>query len=359
MTTLSWETRAEKCRKTLQDSLNPEWLLPANKLPEAEQLNVVGFIESCGLLTPRELEITVLTATKLVAGMAAGTLTAVEVVTAFLKRAHVGHQLTNLATEFLTDDALSRAAELDEHFRTTGKLIGPLHGIPISVKEHVGFKGRVCHGAYVAYTDNVPKEDALLLQCLRNAGAIFHVRTNEPQSLLVRSPSLVDGPANNKFQAMECTNPIYGTTVNPFNRKLTPGGSSGGEGASIGLHCSAMGIGTDVGGSVRAPAAFCNSWGLKTTALRNPYNGVCLPGEGQESIRCVISPLAHCAEDIVLFEKAVLDQEPWDIETSLVPLPWKDVPSYKPQDITIGVLWNDGYAFHICHRKTSCKKFES
>jgi amidase len=136
---------------------------------------------------------------------------------------------------------------------------------------------------------------------------------------------------------------IYGSTCNPYNRKLTSGGSSGGEGASIGFRCAAIGIGTDIGGSVRIPAAFCGVFGLRTTALRNPYKGVVLAGEGQESIRCVISPLANSAADLNLVQKAILDQEPWEEETSLCPLPWKNIEPYTPGQITVGLMWDDGY----------------
>lgn len=144
------------------------------------------------------------------------------------------------------------------------------------------------------------------------------------------------------LQHIDCSNPIYGTTVNPHNRALTCGGSSGGEGASLGLRCAAIGLGTDIGGSIRVPAAFCGSYGLRTTSLRNPYKGCVLPGDGQESVRCVIAPLANSAEDLALFQSAVLDQEPSDIETSLVPLPWKRVAPLQSDQITIGVIWDDG-----------------
>lgn len=136
---------------------------------------------------------------------------------------------------------------------------------------------------------------------------------------------------------------MNGTTVNPHNRKLSPGGSSGGEGASLGFRCAALGIGTDIGGSIRAPAAFCGAYGLRPTALRNPYKGVFLPGDGQESIRCVIGPLANSVSDLNLFQKSVIDQEPWEEETALVPLPWKDVPPYQASQIKVGVIWDDGY----------------
>lgn len=194
-----WEVRAEKCRKILQDSLNPSWLLSPEALPSASQLNVSTFIESCGLLSPRELEITSLTASELVRRMAARSLTAVETTTAFLKRAHVAHQLTNFATEFLIDDAMRDAAECDAYFNSTGKVRGPLHGVPISVKEHIGIKGRISHATYTVWVDNVCQEDALMIQLVKKAGAVIHVRTNEPQSLMVslRSKRLkADGASN-------------------------------------------------------------------------------------------------------------------------------------------------------------------
>lgn len=103
-----------------------------------------------------------------------------------------------------------------------------------------------------------------------------------------------------------------------------------------------MGLGTDIGGSVRGPAAFCGCYGLRTTALRNPYKGICLPGLGQESIKCILGPLANSISDIQLFEDVVLNQEPWDEETSLVPLPWKKMEPYQPGQFTVGVIWDDG-----------------
>lgn len=185
MAKADWEIKAEKCRKLTEDSMKKEWLLPENKLPPKDQLDVSTFVESAGILTPQELEITKSTAAELVSRMGAGTLTAVDTVTAFLKRAHVGQQLLNFATEFMVEDALKRAAALDSHFESTGQILGPLHGVPISVKEHVGLKGRTCNASYAAWVDHIPEEDALLVRLLANAGAVFHVRTNTPQSLMV------------------------------------------------------------------------------------------------------------------------------------------------------------------------------
>ncbi|KAL8359076.1 hypothetical protein RB598_007779 [Gaeumannomyces tritici] len=276
----AWEEKSARCRGILARSLNQD------RLPPPTQRNVLGFIESCGALSARELEITARDGRGLVAEMAAGRLSAVETTTAFLKRAHVAHQLVNLATEFLVEDALRAARELDAHFAATGRLKGPLHGLPVSVKEHIALKGRIVHSSYVALADNVMEEDALIITLARNAGAVIHVRTNIPQTVMM----------------IDCANPIYGETVNPHNRDLTPGGSSGAEGASLGLRCAALGLGTDTGGSVRVPAAFCGAYGIKTTSLRNPYGGITLPGLARRASAasandnsgcCTTSPTPH------------------------------------------------------------------
>ncbi|OJZ84226.1 hypothetical protein ASPFODRAFT_673098 [Aspergillus luchuensis CBS 106.47] len=322
---LSWELQAQKAKDILQQSIPKQWLLPAHKLPSADLKNVEDFPRKSGLLSARELIITDMSAATLVQNMGAGKLTAEEVVVAFLKRAVLGHQLLNFATEFLSDRAIGRAKELDEYYRRTGKLVGPLHGVPISVKEHVGVKGHTCNAGYVAWVDDIATEDALIIQCLEKAGAVFHVRTNQPQSLM----------------HLCCSNNLTGTTLNPYNRTLSAGGSSGGEGASTGFKCAPLGIGTDIGGSIRCPAAFCGSYGFRPTALRNPLSGAKAPKEGHESIRGVIGPLAsQSVEDMDIFQQAIIDQEPWDVETSLVPVPWKRAKPTK--NMTVAIMWDDG-----------------
>ena len=90
----------------------------------------------------------------------------------------------NCITELLPERALDRAQELDEHFERTGKLVGPLHGLPISVKEHVAMEGLGICGAYVSLWDQRGGEDALVLEVLKRAGCVFHARTTEPQTLV-------------------------------------------------------------------------------------------------------------------------------------------------------------------------------
>ncbi|CAI7572400.1 unnamed protein product [Penicillium manginii] len=325
MTIQNWQIQAQKGKDLLERSVPKQWLVPADQLPPVTQKNVTDFPRKSGLLTDRELGITELSATELTSGMGKGELTAEEVVVAFLKRSVLGHQLLNFATEFLAEEAIARAKELDEFYKTTGKLIGPLHGVPISVKEHIGFKNKTCHTGYVTWVDRVTTKDAHLLQLLSKAGAVFHVRTNQPQALM----------------HLCSENNITGKSYNPHNRTLTPGGSSGGEGAALGFRCSPLGIGTDIGGSIRGPAAFCGGYGFKPTSMRNPMVGIEVAAAGQESIHGVVGPMGPASiDDLELFQKAIIDQEPWNDETSLVPLPWKTVTPTR--DITVGIMWDDG-----------------
>ncbi|THC99202.1 hypothetical protein EYZ11_001290 [Aspergillus tanneri] len=325
MSVEGWKLQAQKAQNILQNSIPTQWLLPTDRLPPTTQKNVEDFPRKSGLFNERELAITNMSATALVAEMGTGLLSAEEAVVAFLKRAVLGHQLLNFATEFMAEKAISRARELDEYYKRTGKLVGPLHGVPISVKEHIGFKDRTCNGGYVAWVDNIAQQDALILQYLEKAGAVFHVRTNQPQSLM----------------HLDCSNNITGTTTNPFNRTLTPGGSSGGEGASMGFKCAPLGVGSDIGGSIRAPAAFCGAYGFRPTMRRIPCTGVLAPVLGQESILGVVGPLAsQSIEDLELFLRVVADQEPWDVETSLIPAPWKRATSTR--NMTVAIMWDDG-----------------
>ncbi|PLB40536.1 fatty-acid amide hydrolase [Aspergillus candidus] len=325
MTIPKWQQQAQKAKVILQESVPKEWLVPEHKLPFTDQKNVEDFAARSGALSDRELSITGMSATALVNGMAAGLLSAEEVVVSFLKRAVLGHQLLNFATEFMADRAIARAKELDRYYQQTGRVVGPLHGVPISVKEHIEVKDRTCNAGYVAWVNDVAPEDALLLKYLEKAGAVFHVRTNQPQSLM----------------HLCCSNNLTGATVNPYNRTLTPGGSSGGEGASMGFKCAPLGIGTDIGGSIRSPAAFCNAYGFRPTARRNPCTGLKSPEAGEEAILGVVGPLAsQSIEDLDLFQRAVIDQEPWDQETGLVPVPWKRVQPNK--EMTVAIMWDDG-----------------
>ena len=152
------------------------------------------------LLLPRELEITQLPPECLLSRLAAGKLTSEEVTQAYLRRAALAQELVstisvarlwthsyfkvNCITELLPEPALSRARDLDRHMEEKQQPVGPLHGLPISVKEHIGMKGLTCNAGFVAWADEVAKDDALILKLLWKAGCIFYVRTTQPQTLV-------------------------------------------------------------------------------------------------------------------------------------------------------------------------------
>lgn len=131
--------------------------------------------------------------------------------------------------------------------------------------------------------------------------------------------------------------------MNPYNTTLTPGGSSGGEGALIALRGSVLGIGTDIGGSIRVPAANSGVFGFKPTSNRLPTSGWSAAMAGTESILAAIGPLSTSLEGARLFTKTILDQQPWLRQPSLVAMDWRDETQYFPdRKIRVGVMYDDG-----------------
>ena len=135
--------------------------------------------------------------------------------------------------------------------------------------------------------------------------------------------------------------------VNPYNTKLTCGGSSGGEGALMAMRGSCLGIGSDIGGSIRSPAANNGLFGLRPTTFRLPVTGWTATMMGEEQIVPVIGPISRSLEGVKMFMKTLLDQKPWMIEPSLIAIPWKTTSllrtdSSGKRKLRIGVLSDDG-----------------
>lgn len=136
---MTWkEVVAEKQKRQLA-SIPQEWTLAS--LLSRDHLDVTAFPDSCGLLTSTELEITKSEVDGLLSRLAKGEWTSVEVTTAFYKRAIIAHQLTNCLTEIFVEKALAKAAERDAYLKQTGKVLGPLHGLPVSLKDQINIKG--------------------------------------------------------------------------------------------------------------------------------------------------------------------------------------------------------------------------
>lgn len=143
-------------------------------------------------LTPDEYRIVHLDATALVEQIATRQITAVQVLLAFAKTAVAAQDLTNCLTEIFIDEGLARAKELDAHLARTGKVVGPLHGLPVSIKDHILLKGHDTSSGYVAWAGKyVADRDAVVVDILRKAGAVLYVKTANPQTLLVSTISLI------------------------------------------------------------------------------------------------------------------------------------------------------------------------
>lgn len=318
--------KVEAYRKKLDDAILDEYKLADDLIPTSTGIDVTKIPD--GSMTKEELEIINLTGCKLAEKIASGEYTSVTVFKAYAKRATMAHQLTNCAMELFTDEGLKRAEELDEYFKKNGKTVGFLHGLPVSLKEHYDYKGRITHAGYVAYIDRVSEEWCLTSKCLYDQGAVFYIRTTEPQCLM----------------HLCSNNNITGKCLNPTNTSLTPGGSSSGEGALAAMKGSVFGLGSDIGGSIRCPAAFNGVWGLRPTQKRvsmiNCFSACSY--KDQEAVSCVLGPLARSAEDIDLFMKSIIACKPWEIDSNLIPLPWKGLSDVDPKTLTIAIDWDDG-----------------
>jgi amidase len=269
--------------------------------------------------------ITELSPTELLHELSTGHFTAMEVTYAYLQRAALAQRLVNCVTELLPLRAHKRCQELDAYYREHQRPIGPLHGLPISLKEHIAFKDLRCTTGYVSGWDTIAEEDAYILQILENAGAVFHCRTTVPQTMM----------------HLETDSNLWGVTNNPYNSNLTSGGSSGGEGALIALGGSPLGIGSDVGGSIRNPAANCGIFGLKPTAFRIPTDGWGYTMAGADPIDSVLGPLSTSLTGLKLLMKTVIDAQPWSTEPAVIPMPWRDYEIPKDRPLRIGILWHD------------------
>ncbi|XP_025110840.1 fatty-acid amide hydrolase 1-like [Pomacea canaliculata] len=208
---------------------------------------------------------------------------------------------------------------------------GPLHGIPVSIKESISLKGYDCTGGLQALAFQKMERDAEIVQVLKNLGAVPFMRTNFPQGLMT----------------FACSNPIYGQTLHPLDSKRGPGGSSGGEGALIGGGGSIIGIGSDIGGSIRIPSCVCGVYGLKPTAGRIGSKGHYAVGSGQTLVKLSVGPMARDMGGLVLATKAVLSQEHCKLSPLLPPVPFRNEIFEKKNPMRIGFYTKiDGLQSH-------------
>ena len=245
------------------------------------------------------------------------------------------------------DTALADAKELDEYLAKNKKTKGPMHGVPVSLKDQFHVKGvETCMG-YVGWLGTfegkkddprMGKYESEMVRELRNLGAVLYCKTSVPHTLM----------------SGETVNNIIEYTWNPKNRNICSGGSSGGEGALIGLRGSPLGFGTDIGGSIRIPAAFNGLYGIRPTAGRMPYEGMANSMDGQNSVLSVVGPLATTARAVRFATKSILSQQPWLYDPGVIDMPWRDAEEQAVHDLVkaasgkgqlaFGLMMSDGVA---------------
>ena len=221
-------------------------------------------------------------ATELVALIRTRAVSPVEVVEAQLRRIEKINPALN-AIVTLADDVVDRAHACEAELMS-GKNIGLLHGLPITIKDTIETAGiRTTSGSRIRSND-VPVHDAPAVARLKAAGAIVLGKTNVPEMAI----------------PYETDNPVFGRANNPYNPLMTPGGSSGGEAAAIAACLSPAGIGSDLSGSIRVPAHFCGIAGLNPTTGRVPMEGHTPSASGVVALGAGIGPMARRIEDLAL-----------------------------------------------------------
>jgi Asp-tRNA(Asn)/Glu-tRNA(Gln) amidotransferase A subunit family amidase len=217
-----------------------------------------------------------------------------------------------------------REAHDAEDAAMSGNNLGPLHGLPISIKSSLDVAGFRCEAGTRLRAGHVATQDAPLVARLRNAGAIVLGVTNTPELLM----------------AWETDNLLNGRTNSPWDLDRTPGGSSGGEAAAIAAGMSAGGVGSDGGGSIRVPAHFSGICGLKPTPGRIPATGHFPESGGPFALIGVVGPMARTVADVrVLFE---VMQGPDDGDTCAAPVPLHWPSDDETIKLRVGYFEDDG-----------------
>ncbi|RMZ01893.1 hypothetical protein D0860_07435 [Hortaea werneckii] len=338
----TWQGIAARKQRQRADRIPSQWKLSPSHIPAESRTNLLSVPRECGLLSDQELDITEnYDASALVAALSSGKLKAVDVTTAFCKRAAIAHQLTNCLTEIFFDDAITRAKQLDDEVNNSGSPTGPLHGLPISLKDTFKVKGYDASIGAAALCFKPAETNSALVDLLLQQGAVLYCKTNIPLTLA----------------ALDSHNNVFGRTLNPANTALTAGGSSGGEGALIAMRGSPLGIGTDVGGSIRIPA-MCNGLvGVKPSHGRVPYAGQeagSLPGSSKLGIEATAGPIARTVRDCELLLDVVGDASPWLFDPDVLPHSWTQQlpllppPSSRPtKPLRIGIMRTDGHTLPL------------
>jgi len=272
------------------------------------------------------MEIHTLSATAMLDHLQARQLSSVEVVTALIARSAAVDGEARAFVRRFDEAALTQARNADEA-RARGDELGPLHGLPVTIKENIDVQGSDSTMGLQKRQGKPAAGDAVVVGELRRAGAILLGKTNVPQLLL----------------AQETENAVWGITPNPWHGGRSPGGSSGGEAAALATGQTPLGIGTDIGGSIRIPAHFCGIAGLKPTLDRWSNRGSQGAIAGQELVRAQMGPMARHSRDLSLLMRALDPRGQSRLDPAVAPWPVEDPARVDLSGLRVGVFSDDGF----------------
>lgn len=251
-------------------------------------------------------------------------ISCVEIVEMHLDRISSVNPSLNAVVQICTERALSEARKADTKI-SRGEDIGPLHGVPITLKDSLDTEGVISTGGTKGRATFVPNKDATVTSRLRKAGAILIGKTNTPEFTL----------------AGETDNLVYGRTNNPYNPNKIPGGSSGGAAAIIASGGSPLDIGSDTGGSIRMPSHFCGIAGIKPNSGRIPRTGhIVHHAMGAVDSLTQNGPMARYVEDLVL-TLPILSGPDWT-DPGIVEMPLGNPDDIKIKNLKIAFYTDNG-----------------
>jgi amidase len=237
------------------------------------------------------------TAAELAVALSAGRISSVEATESAIARMDAVNPAINAVVDTMPEAALAEAKAADEALRKHGPL-GPLHGVPMTVKINVDYKGRATTNGVVANKDHKAESDSSTVAAVRAGGLPIFGRTNTPAYSMRAFTS----------------NDLHGATLNPHDAAITCGGSSGGAGAAVAAGIGAIAHGNDIGGSVRHPAYCCGVYGFRPTSGLIPQTSLSMPERKIVSqLMAVQGALARSVEDIRLAMQVMSRPDPNDI----------------------------------------------
>ena len=248
----------------------------------------------------------------------------VEAVAACLERIAVVNPVLNAVVRLV--DGVEEAARQADRDLAAGRLRGPLHGVPCTIKDSLDTAGTITTVGTAGWANRVPDRDATVVARLRAAGAIVLGKTNTPEFTW----------------SDETVNDVYGRTNNPYDPTRTPGGSSGGAGAIVAAAGSPFDIGSDTGDSIRQPAHVNGIAGIKPTSGRVPRTGHTPDFRGILQVLTQLGPMARRIDDLALLLPII--SGPDGVDPHVPPVPLGDAAAVDPRRLRVAVFTDNGLA---------------